>query len=94
MPEVVACDCQVMEYLVGGDVKSLLAVYGFLGEDVATMYVAEVTLALEHLHSKGIIHRQVPLLSFFCSDNPRWEAVVFFCSDNPRREAAFFLLLR
>ena len=51
-----------MEYLVGGDVKSLLAVYGFLGEDVATMYVAEVTLALEHLHSKGIIHRQVPLL--------------------------------
>ena len=50
---------QVMEYLVGGDVKSLLAVYGFLGEDVSTMYAAEVTLALEHLHHKGIVHRQV-----------------------------------
>ena len=48
-----------MEYLVGGDMKSLLAVYGFLGEDVSSMYAAEVTLALEHLHYKGIVHRQV-----------------------------------
>ncbi|KAL8561947.1 hypothetical protein ACOMHN_001273 [Nucella lapillus] len=49
----------VMEYLVGGDLKSLLAVCGYLEEEVAAMYVAEVTLALEHLHHKGIIHRDL-----------------------------------
>ncbi|KAK7098822.1 serine/threonine-protein kinase greatwall-like isoform X2 [Littorina saxatilis] len=49
----------VMEYLLGGDVKSLLAAFGYLAEEVATMYIAEVTLALEHLHHKGIIHRDL-----------------------------------
>lgn len=42
---------------MGGDVKSLLAVYGYLREDVSCMYAAEVSLALEHLHNRGIIHR-------------------------------------
>ena len=46
-----------MEYLAGGDVKSLLAAFGFLSEDVAVMYIGEVVLALEHLHHKGIVHR-------------------------------------
>lgn len=39
-----------MEYMVGGDVKSLLSVMGFFSEDVATFYVAEVALALQYLH--------------------------------------------
>ena len=46
-----------MEYLIGGDVKSLLTVCGFFDEPMAVMYVAEVTLALEYLHNQGIIHR-------------------------------------
>ena len=46
-----------MEYLIGGDVKSLLSVAGFFDEPMAFMYTAEVTLALEYLHNKGIIHR-------------------------------------
>jgi len=48
---------QVMEYLIGGDVKSLLGVAGYFDQPMAIMYVAEVTLALEYLHRKGIIHR-------------------------------------
>lgn len=28
-------------------------------EDTARFYVAEMVLALEHLHSKGIIHRDL-----------------------------------
>lgn len=48
---------QVMEYLIGGDVKSLLGIYGFFDEDMAMLFAAEVTLALEYLNSRGIIHR-------------------------------------
>lgn len=46
-----------MEYLIGGDVKSLLTICGFFDEDMAVLYAAEVALALEYLHKRGIIHR-------------------------------------
>lgn len=49
----------VMEYMVGGDLKSLLSVYGFFDECMATFYVAEVCLALQYLHSHSIIHRDI-----------------------------------
>lgn len=46
-----------MEYLIGGDLKSLLAVYGYFDEDMAVIYTAEITLALDYLHRHAIIHR-------------------------------------
>lgn len=49
----------VMEYMIGGDVKSLLHNLGFFDEEMALFYVAEVTLALEYLHSHSIIHRDI-----------------------------------
>ncbi|XP_026731366.1 serine/threonine-protein kinase greatwall-like isoform X1 [Trichoplusia ni] len=49
----------VMEYMVGGDLKSLLGVYGFLEESMAVFYVAEVTLALDYLHKHHIVHRDL-----------------------------------
>ncbi|XP_078661526.1 serine/threonine-protein kinase greatwall-like [Branchiostoma floridae x Branchiostoma belcheri] len=49
----------VMEYLIGGDVKSLLHIYGYFDEDMAVMYTAEVILALKYLHGHGIIHRDI-----------------------------------
>ncbi|CAG9581342.1 unnamed protein product [Danaus chrysippus] len=49
----------VMEYMVGGDMKSLLGVYGFLEEPMAVFYIAEVTLALEYLHKHNIVHRDL-----------------------------------
>jgi serine/threonine protein kinase len=49
----------VMDYMVGGDLKSLLSVYGFFDESMATFYVAEVCLALQYLHSHSIIHRDI-----------------------------------
>lgn len=49
----------VMEYMVGGDLKSLLTMYGYLDEAAARFYVAEVTLALQYLHEHGIIHRDI-----------------------------------
>lgn len=49
----------VMEYMVGGDLKSLLAMYGFFEEFAARFYVAEICLALQYLHKHGIVHRDI-----------------------------------
>jgi serine/threonine-protein kinase greatwall len=49
----------VMEYLIGGDLKSLLSIYGFFDEKMAKFYVAEIALALSYLHRHSIIHRDL-----------------------------------
>lgn len=49
----------VMDYMVGGDLKSLLSVYGFFDEAMAAFYIAEVCLALQYLHNHNIIHRDI-----------------------------------
>ncbi|XP_021747282.1 probable serine/threonine protein kinase IREH1 [Chenopodium quinoa] len=49
----------VMEYLNGGDLYSLLRNLGCLEEDVARVYIAEVVLALEYLHSLHVVHRDL-----------------------------------
>lgn len=45
--------------MIGGDLKSLLGVYGFMEEPMAVFYVAEVTLALDYLHKHNIVHRDL-----------------------------------
>ncbi|XP_016406613.1 serine/threonine-protein kinase greatwall [Sinocyclocheilus rhinocerous] len=49
----------VMEYLIGGDVKSLLHIYGYFDEDMSLKYISEVVLALDYLHRHSIIHRDL-----------------------------------
>uniref|UniRef100_A0A8C7E5V1 Serine/threonine-protein kinase greatwall n=1 Tax=Naja naja TaxID=35670 RepID=A0A8C7E5V1_NAJNA len=49
----------VMEYLIGGDVKSLLHICGYFDEETAVKYISEVALALDYLHRHGIIHRDL-----------------------------------
>ncbi|XP_059517009.1 serine/threonine-protein kinase greatwall isoform X3 [Myotis daubentonii] len=49
----------LMEYLIGGDVKSLLHIYGYFDEMMAVKYISEVALALDYLHRHGIIHRDL-----------------------------------
>ncbi|KAL6001461.1 putative serine/threonine protein kinase ireh1 [Asimina triloba] len=49
----------VMEYLNGGDLYSLLRNLGCLEEDAARIYIAEVVLALEYLHSLRVVHRDL-----------------------------------
>ncbi|KAL6541753.1 hypothetical protein OROGR_011239 [Orobanche gracilis] len=49
----------VMEYLNGGDLFSMLKNLGCLEEEMARVYIAEVVLALEYLHSLNVIHRDL-----------------------------------
>ncbi|CAN9506445.1 unnamed protein product [Ophioblennius macclurei] len=49
----------VMEYLIGGDVKSLLHIYGYFDQDMAVKFISEVAQALDYLHRHGIIHRDL-----------------------------------
>ncbi|CAM8937446.1 unnamed protein product [Rhodiola kirilowii] len=49
----------VMEYLNGGDLYSLLKNLGCLDEDMARVYISEIVLALEYLHSMNVIHRDL-----------------------------------
>ena len=49
----------VMEYMIGGDIKSLLHNLGYFDEDMTLFYISEVTLALEYLHSHHIYHRDI-----------------------------------
>ncbi|XP_058205693.1 probable serine/threonine protein kinase IRE isoform X2 [Rhododendron vialii] len=49
----------VMEYLNGGDLYSLLRNLGCLDEGMARVYIAELVLALEYLHSLNVIHRDL-----------------------------------
>lgn len=44
---------------MGGDFAHLLQDYGYLDEEVAKFYVAEIVLALEYLHGLGIVHRDL-----------------------------------
>ena len=51
--------CMIMEYVEGGDVRTLLNNIETLPEEITRMYAAEVVLALEYLHSYGIVHRDL-----------------------------------
>ncbi|XP_069552518.1 serine/threonine-protein kinase greatwall [Brachyistius frenatus] len=58
----------VMEYLIGGDVKSLLHIYGYFDQDMAVKFASEVALALDYLHRHGIIHRDLKPDNMLLSD--------------------------
>ncbi|KAI8851845.1 kinase-like domain-containing protein, partial [Chytridium lagenaria] len=49
----------VMEYLIGGDLSTLLQAFGTFDLEMTRMYSAEVVLALEYLHANGITHRDL-----------------------------------
>lgn len=48
-----------MEYLIGGDLKSLILLCGCLSERHAALYMAEMSIAVKYLHGNGIIHRDL-----------------------------------
>lgn len=51
--------CFVTEYMIGGDFGYFLHQYQALDESIAKFYLAELILAIDHLHSLNIIHRDL-----------------------------------
>lgn len=49
----------VLEYVKGGDCASLLKHIGVFPVEMARMYIAETVLAIEYLHSYGVVHRDL-----------------------------------
>jgi len=49
----------VLSYCSGGDLFTLLAKSGKLDENLVKQYAAQIYLALNYLHSKGIIYRDI-----------------------------------
>ena len=48
----------VMDFLSGGELFLRLGREGIFREKTAAFYVAEIVLALEHLHNRGVLHRE------------------------------------
>lgn len=48
-----------MEFMEEGSVSSLLENFGPLSESVAVSYIRQILNALNYLHFKGVIHRDI-----------------------------------
>lgn len=48
-----------MEYMPGGDLGKILEEETYLEEDRAKQVIAEIVLAIQHLHNSEIIHRDL-----------------------------------
>ncbi len=53
------CHIFVLEYLPGGDLRKMLDDEVYFEESKAQFYLAEIVLAIEHLHQSEIIHRDL-----------------------------------
>jgi serine/threonine protein kinase len=49
----------VMDFVSGGDFFTLLSREGSVSEAQARLFMAEILLALEHLHKLGIVYRDL-----------------------------------
>jgi aurora kinase, other len=49
----------ILELAPGGEVYNHLTQAGYFGEDRASRYIRQVTIALLHCHKKNVIHRCV-----------------------------------
>uniref|UniRef100_A0A3B3DPN0 Ribosomal protein S6 kinase n=1 Tax=Oryzias melastigma TaxID=30732 RepID=A0A3B3DPN0_ORYME len=59
----------ILEYLSGGELFMQLEREGIFMEDTACFYLAEISMALGHLHQKGIIYRDLKPENIMLNDN-------------------------
>lgn len=51
----------MLEYVQGGELFMMLEREGILPEDKSSMYLAQIVLALGHLHDLGMLDKQLYL---------------------------------
>ncbi|KDR20335.1 probable serine/threonine-protein kinase ndrB [Zootermopsis nevadensis] len=51
--------CLALDYYPGGDLRTMLNWKKKLAESTARLYLAEIVLAVDHLHKIGVIHRDL-----------------------------------
>lgn len=51
--------CFVLEYMMGGDFNKILSLYTVLDQWIVEIYLAELVLSIEYLHSMDIVHRDL-----------------------------------
>eukprot|EP00756_Hemistasia_phaeocysticola_P032900 Hpha_TRINITY_DN16435_c1_g3::TRINITY_DN16435_c1_g3_i1::g.162478::m.162478 len=66
--------CMLLEYLAGGELTTHLKQAGRFDEARVKMHLAEISLALQHLRTRGIVHRDVKLDNLIL--NPKGQAVL------------------
>jgi serine/threonine protein kinase len=49
----------VLEYCPGGELFTYVKKFKRMPEEIAKFYMIEILLAIEHLHSKNIIYRDI-----------------------------------
>ncbi|KAF6715336.1 Ribosomal protein S6 kinase beta-1 [Oryzias melastigma] len=59
----------ILEYLSGGELFMQLEREGIFMEDTACFYLAEISMALGHLHQKGIIYRDLKPENIMLNDS-------------------------
>ena len=47
----------VLDLMLGGDLRFHLDRMGYMSEDAVRFLLAEMAIALDYLHRKGIVHR-------------------------------------
>ena len=53
----------VLDLMLGGDLRFHLDRMGYMSEDAVRFLIAEMAVALDYLHRKGIVHRCVRIRS-------------------------------
>jgi serine/threonine protein kinase len=75
-----AAACLCLEAVSGGDLFTLLQTHGPFAPEQARIYVGEVCLALGHLHSLDIIHRNVTV-RIHAGTHTHTHTLLCYCSE-------------
>lgn len=84
----------VMEYLAGGDLDNLLDEVGQLPHEIIKHLAAEIIIALEYLHSKGIIHKDLKPENILISNSGHFKLADFGLSEIKFKQNKFAIAVK